>query len=180
MRVRVNTWSGFRPGDVIVENPGSPEPVVVEREAPPARFGTAQVEGETQRGFVTGSGKRFVYPVDDGYDVTQGFTDFVEDPDWKSAVDGYARRLENVRQGIISVYPARASDRQTLLAILDDGNAPPKPAPLQLSRERLKAAVDESLARFDLGPASYVSRSELVVRAVEMLLQEDLGIEPKA
>lgn len=45
---------------------------------------------------------------------------FTPDPAWKSAVDSYARRLENVRRGVVSMYPDDGR-RQSLLMIIDDG-----------------------------------------------------------
>jgi hypothetical protein len=45
---------------------------------------------------------------------------FTPDPALKSAVDSYARRLENVRRGVVSMYPDDGR-RQSLLMIIDDG-----------------------------------------------------------
>lgn len=177
MKIPVNTWGSFRAGDVIVEPSFGPEPVIVEREQPEARFGTAQVDGESRRGFLTPS-NRFVYVMNDGYNVTATHSEFVADPDWKAALDAFVRRLENVRRGIISMYSDGAA-RQALLAIVDDGNEAPKPAPLQLSRERLVGAMREAVDRINAGATAYASQPELLARAVEILLQKDLGIEPK-
>lgn len=44
---------------------------------------------------------------------------FTPDPAWKSAVDSYARRLDNVRRGVVSMYPDDGR-RQSLLMIIDD------------------------------------------------------------
>lgn len=178
MKTEISSWHQFRPGDVIVETTRGPHPVVVERANHGERFGTAVVDGQQRPGFLTGTGERFVYPVVDGYNVTADYTEFVESPDWKAALDAFARRLDNVRRGIVSMYSDGAA-RQALLAIVDDGNAAPKPAPLRLSRERLIQALREGIERVNAGATVYASQPELLARGVEMLLLEDLGIEPK-
>lgn len=45
---------------------------------------------------------------------------FTPDPAWRAAVDSYARRLDNVRRGVFSMYPDDGR-RQSLLMIIDDG-----------------------------------------------------------
>lgn len=50
----------------------------------------------------------------------EAVTDFQPDPNYAAAVDSYARRLDNVRRGVVSMYPDDGR-RQSLLMIIDDG-----------------------------------------------------------
>lgn len=169
MRVGVNTWQSFQAGDVIVEPSSGPEPVVVEREVAGPRFGTAQVEGETLRGFLTSEG-RFAHPAaDGGYSVTANYREFVEEPDWKAAVDAYARVVEDVRRTVSSTPDGAL---RTELERLIDGGAMRSPA---ISHRRLVDVIRQAIR----GRRPDAALAEMAASAAEILLKADLGIEKK-
>jgi hypothetical protein len=136
-RVEILTWTMFKPGDVIVENPAVPGgTIVVERPAP--RFWRGQVgTAESSPGIsrrrvfhnagVVIEGETYTWVDEHGNLLKDDeIVDFQPEPtpDLAAAVDAYARHIQRIREAVEDATMSNAA-RANLLALVDA--APVKP-----------------------------------------------------
>lgn len=166
-----------------VEEWGRPVWSLISAERPdvqPAIVITAETEGGGRRRVFGTAGvhvEDVVYPwVDEhGNLLMHGELRNIEaEPDWKAAVDVYARTQHSLRRVVDAADGISPKARKALTEVLDQAlDVADGPAALTISHSRLTDVIDQVFAKVRVGTIS----SGTIAGAVEMLLKKDLGIE---
>jgi hypothetical protein len=130
MRVEISTWSSFKPGDVVVENPAVPGgAIVVERPVAPwhplvPAIVDIMCAWDPENGNqVPGSHTHSHEPAAEqcywAYLVGPKVAElFAQQPDYQAGVDAYARHIRRIREAVMVATMSNGM-RATLLDVID-------------------------------------------------------------